>query len=203
MASRLGVYNEALRLLGERRLASLSEDREARRLLDSAWDANAHDSWLEEASWNFALRAVKIGYDSGWDAEWGQSYAFEQPSDMVRMTGIYIDEYMRVPLRDYLDEKGYWITDMVTELYVQYVSNDASYGGDLGLWPASFAKYVSAFLAREIAPNLKNDVDLKSIDEEYKRRERDAKSKDGLKNPSKRFPTGSWVNSRATLRENR
>jgi hypothetical protein len=196
MATRLGVYNEALRLLGERQLASLTEDREARRLLDAAWDANAHDSWLEQSDWNFAMRAVKIGNDASYEAQWGPANAYQHPDDMDRPSGVYQDELMKIPLRDYLDEGQYWFSDVSNAIYVQYVSNGASYGGDLGLWPASFAKYVAAFLAVEVAPVLKNDVDVEALTRMFEKREREARSKDGLKSPSKPLPTGNWKASR-------
>ena len=38
MASKLSIYNGALRAIGERRLASLTEDRASRRELDDAYD---------------------------------------------------------------------------------------------------------------------------------------------------------------------
>ena len=193
---RLGLYNEALRILGERRLVSLDEDREPRRLLDDAWDANAHDSWLEEQGWNFSLRAVQIGFDPDVNPEWGYQYGFQQPEDMVRAAGIYADEYMQVPLRDYLDEGEYWFAESFPEIWVRYVSNGSSYGGNIGRWPASFAKYVAAFLAREIAPRLRNDVDLRAVEAEFRIREKHAKSKDAMKAPSKPFPRGTWVGSR-------
>jgi hypothetical protein len=200
MATRLGVYNEALRLCGSRQLANLSENREPRRLLDAAWDANAHDSWLEQADWNFAIRATKIGADPSFTKQWGYTNAFNHPEDMVRPAGIYADEYMEVPLREYLDEGKFWFTEAFDIIYVQYVSNLSTAGGDLGLWPASFAKYVAAFLAVEIAPNIKNDVDTGTLMKILERRERDAKAKDGLRQPSKDLPMGSWKRSRLSGR---
>ena len=38
MTDKLTVYNETLGLLGERKLASLTEQREPRRVLDGFWD---------------------------------------------------------------------------------------------------------------------------------------------------------------------
>lgn len=200
MATRLGVYNEALRLCGSRQLATLSENREPRRLLDAAWDANAHDSWLEQADWNFAIRSAKISADPSFTKQWGYTHAFQQPEDMVRPAGIYADEYMKVPLREYMDEGKLWFTEAFDIIYVQYVSNLPTAGGDLGLWPASFAKYVAAFLAVEIAPGLKNDVDNDSLTSILANREADAKSKDGLRQPARDLPMGSWKRSRLSGR---
>ena len=134
MATRLGIYNEALRLLGSRQLANLEENRESRRLLDAAWDANAHDSWLEQADWNFALKSTKISSDPSFARTWGYANAYNQPLDMVRPAGIYADEYMKVPIRDYSDEGKFWFLESVEAIYVQYVSREPTKGGDLGLW---------------------------------------------------------------------
>ena len=200
MATRLGVYNEALRLLGSRQLASLTENREPRRLLDAAWDANAHDSWLEQADWNFALRSAKISADTAFTRVWGFTHAFNHPEDMVRPAGIYIDEFMQVPLRDYMEEGKFWFQEGFDIMYVRYVSNLPTAGADLGLWPASFTKFVAAYLAVEIAPNLKNDVDSAALYKIFEQRERDAKAKDGLRQPAKDLPTGSWKNARLSGR---
>lgn len=193
---RLGLYNEALRILGERRLASLTEDREPLRLLDDAWDANAHDSWLEEQDWNFALRSVQIGRDPSIETPWGYQFGFQKPEDMVRLSGIYTDEYMQVPFRNYMDEGQYWFAESFPEIWVQYVSRRDQNGGNIGYWPASFSKYVAGFLAREIAPRLRNDVDLRAVKAEFIKREKHAKSKDALNSPSKPFPRGTWAGSR-------
>ena len=103
---------------------------------------------------------------------------------------------MKVPLRDYLDEGKFWVIEGYNEIFVKYVSNDASHGGDIGLWPASFAKYVAAFLAYEISPQLNNDVDSDKLFKKMEWREKQAKSKDAIKSPSRPLPKGSWINSR-------
>ncbi len=194
--TKLLVYNNALLMLGERPIASLTEARESRRVLDAIWDHNSYDTWLEKSDWNFAMRSASIAKDAAFVSSWGPDNAFQNPTDMARLSGIYTDEAMKVPLRDYLDEGLYWFADSVDTIYVQYVSNDASYGGDLCLWPQSFAEYVAAFLALKAAPTLKNDVDAESLKRQMKSYLNDAKSKDGLRSPSKPLPQGSWTRSR-------
>ena len=196
MATRLQIYNEALRLCGSRQLANLQENREPRRLLDAAWDANAHDSWLEQADWNFAISSVKISPDPSFTRLWGFANGYNHPEDMVRPSGLYADEYMQVPIREYTEEGKFWFLESVEAIYVQYVSRLPTKGGDLGLWPATFYKYVAAFLATEIAPNLKNEIDGERLRKIFEKRELDAKSKDGLRQPSKPLPVGTWKNSR-------
>lgn len=196
MATQLGLYNEACRLLGERKLSGLDDNRPVRHMLDAAWASNAHDTWLEEAEWLFAIRSVKIGNDASFSPEWGPAYGFSKPDDMVHVTGIYSDEYFQTPLVNYVTEVTHWVTDAQTIIYVQYVSNGASYGANMGAWPASFAKYVAAFLAFEIAPELKNDTNQKSIAAILMEREKEAKGKNGLKRPSRPAPSGNWVKAR-------
>lgn len=47
MASKLTVYNGALLVLGERKLASLSESTPSRRKLDTVWDDDGVKHCLE------------------------------------------------------------------------------------------------------------------------------------------------------------
>jgi len=193
---KLGLYNDALRICGERKLLNLTENREPRRLLDDAWDFNAYDTWLEAADWNFALRTVVIGVDPSSEQAFGLRNAYQKPTDMVRISGIYMDEFLEAPLRQYQDEGTTWYTDIDDRIYVRYVSRLPQYGGDIGLWPQSFARFVAGFLAKEIAPRLKNDVNKKSVTKQYDERIGIAKSQDVLKQPSKSLPMGSWRKAR-------
>jgi hypothetical protein len=193
--TQLTLYNDALLLLGTRRLETLTDATESRRLLDAVWASSAHDAWLEESDWGFASRSVKLGFDTSYTASFGHQYRFAKPSDLVRVSGVYVDEHMQVPHRDYLDEGEYWYADS-EELYVHYVSNDNSYGGNLGIWSASFAKYVAAFLAMEIAPALKNSKDIARMQLKFEERQKEAMSVNSSARPSKRMPQGSWANAR-------
>jgi hypothetical protein len=64
--SRLSIYNGALRECQERKLASLSEDREPRRVLDDVW--NDGDGLLRfvlrQKQWRFARRTVEIASEA-------------------------------------------------------------------------------------------------------------------------------------------
>jgi len=192
---KLGIYNEALRLTGGRRLASLTEDRAPRRELDSIWATHAYDTWLEMADWKFALNFVKIQVNPSIDISFGYANAFDQPSDLVRVSGVWGDEYHKSPLTEYRDEAGKFYAD-IDEIYVSYVSNSASFGGNVGAWPNSFANYVAAFMADQMAPQFKNDNAAGEISKELKARKTNAMSKDAQKSPSKQMPQGSWSGSR-------
>lgn len=194
--SRLTIYNGALRLLGERQLASLTENREPRRILDASWDDNVVQRALEAGQWLFACRSMRYDYSPSVQPEWGYRRAFNKPEDFVRTMAVCTDEYFNCPLTQYADEVGYWFAELDT-LYIRYVSNDAAYGMDMARWPQSFVKYLQAVLASEVAMPLKENESLR--DKMLKLAEMtlvEAKSQNAMADPAKFMPAGSWVRSR-------
>lgn len=150
MATKLGLFNAALLEIGEARLASLTEAREARYVLDDCYD-NVLADCLEAGQWNFAVRTVQLAADTGINPNFGHPEIFAKPSDWVRTVGLATDELLQCPLTDfdYKDEVGYWATN-VTPIYVAYVSNDASFGLNLTAWPRGFTRFVEVALADRI-----------------------------------------------------
>lgn len=151
--SKLDLYNGALLLAGERFLASLTEEREPRRLLDRVWANNGVKTCLEQGQWNFAMRTIRIDYDPSIEPDFGYQRAFQKPTDWVLTSALCSDEYFRSPVTRYWDEAGWWYSDIDT-LYVRYVSNDALYGGNMGAWPDSFREYVEEFFCSKIVRKL-------------------------------------------------
>lgn len=195
-ATQLGLYNEALRLIGERRLASLSENREPRRVLDDIWNDGAVNYCLEQGQWNFAMRAVEIDASTTITPTFGYQYAFDKPNDHIRTTGVCEDEYLAVPLTRMLEEVGFWLAD-IDPIFVRYVSNSDSYGNDLTRWPGTFSKYVAAFLASEAVFTLTQSAEKQNfILQLMQRRLIDARSKDAMADPTAFAPQGTWSNSR-------
>lgn len=200
MTSQLGLYNGALRLLKSRKLASLTENCEPRRLLDDAWGDGQNDGavkyCLQMGQWTFATRTVQADYSPSVEPPFGFKYAFDQPDDMVRVCGIYTDPACTQPLLQYTDERRFWYADLST-IYVSYVSNGLEYGADLSLWPESFAKMVEGFLALEIAGNLSQSETLIALAEKnWKQVKIDAASLDASNKPTKFMPQGSWGRAR-------
>lgn len=194
--SKLQIYNMALRLCKERKLAALTDNREGRKLLDDAWgDGSTTGSvrrCLEAGQWSFAKRTVRIDYSPSITPPFGFRYAFDQPTDLVRVTGLFQDEDCQVPLTQYTDERRYWYSHLQT-IYVQYVSNDAAYGADLSLWPQMFADTVAADLAHEIVGNLTQGSDVKSdVVKEWQYRMKQARGIDAQTRPTQMLPQGSW-----------
>lgn len=197
-ATRLGLYNGALRLCKERKLSSLTENCKARRLLDDAWGDGSTTGvvrlCLEYGQWTFATRTQRLDYSPSVTPPFGYRRAFNQPDDMVDIIAVCQDEYLRIPLLAYADERHYWYADLDT-IYVSYVSNDAGFGADLSLWPETFCKLVEAHLAEEIVGDLTGG-DSKKIEEALKDAERRARSGDAMRKPTRFMPEGSWNASR-------
>lgn len=202
-ASRLNIYNDALLMIGERALSTLTENVEPRYLLDQVWNANGVDGCLEEAQWEFAMRTIQIDYDSGITPDFGYARAFDKPTDWILTSALCSDEFFRVPVLRYVDETGYWYSDLDT-LYVRYVSNDPAYGGDLSKWPRSFTDFVAAHFASKIILKLSSDeakltMFINPQRPEHSIRGRallNAKSRCAMAGPSKMMATGNWSNAR-------
>lgn len=197
--SRLQLYNGALvNHLGERALASLSENREPRRLLDTAWNNGAVDWCLQAGQWKFAMRSRRLDYSPSVEPGFpGLAFAFNIPTDHLRLGGVFQDESMCIPYLDYREEGGFWWGNLET-MYVRYVSNDQDYGGDFSLWPQSFIELMEIHLACKVALPLTQDKALAAnLKAERDRRVLpEALSRDAMQDPTRIPPRGSWVTAR-------
>ena len=205
MASKLLVYNASLLLVGERKLASLTENREPRRLLDDVFDGGAIKTCLESGFWNMATRSLRIEFDPSIAPDFGFSRAFVKPSDWVRTAVVSASEYFRPPFKDdqFADEAGHFFADIDT-LYVKMVSDGADYGGDLGNWTESFARYFEAYLASRIAWKITRDKKtVETIQDELKRLLKGASAKDAMNSGTSVPPEGSWNRARGGRRTSR
>jgi hypothetical protein len=203
MTDKLKIYNTALRYAGERKLATLNDGGEPNELLDNVWDNGGVDVCLETAQWKFAMRSVRIDFDPNVTTDFGYRFGFSKPTDWVITSAMCSDEFFDVPLTRYVDENDFWYCDL-EEIYVRYVSNDASYGNDLSLWPQSFANYVSAHFANEIVDKLtSNETTMMSVEKRLDKARITATNKDAMAGPQKFPAPGQWVNSRYHLRTGR
>ena len=193
--TRLKLYCGALRELGERKLASLEEDRLPRHLLDDVY-TDVLQQALEEGQWRFAARSVLITPDTDVEPGFGHQNAFPFPDDHVRTMKLGHDEFFYGSLMHYTVEGRYWYTD-VDPLYVQYVSNDPAYGMDLTCWPAKFTIYVETLLATHIMAGLTSaKTDRATMEKLLQKRLRSAEAIDAMEDAPAFLPQGTWVSSR-------
>lgn len=194
MTSKLEIYNLALGHLGERKVSSLTEAREPRRVLDDFYDA-VMAYCLERGFWNWAVRTVEQASSDSYDPPFGQQYAFEKPTDWVRTYTISANESLTPPLLDVVDEGGLWYSN-ADPLYIRYLSNGTTWGMDLSLWSASFTEYVALRLACRACKRITGNMPNEDLLREEKRSLAIAKSKDAMDEAPGFPPTGTWAASR-------
>ena len=139
MTDKLSIYNGALNVIGERRLANLSENRETRFKLDDIFDNDFLNRVLQMGQWNFAARSAKIPASTTITPTFGYEFAFPKPDDFVRTMRITFDDFFKQPITRYNDESQFWFMNEDI-IFVQYVSNDIQFGCDFSLWPFNFTE---------------------------------------------------------------
>jgi hypothetical protein len=168
VATVLGIYREALALLGEKRLASTTEDIASRYALDDAYTLAA-TYVLRAAPWRFAL--VTVALSTGGSAQPGYSISSAQPANWLRTHAIFVLSGPRQCPID-LREQGTHVSTNVTPT-MRYVSS-ALIGAEAS-WPEQFAKCVSAYLAFLVAERVTGDPNrAESMFELYQRTFADA-----------------------------
>lgn len=192
----LALYKGALRILGSASIATLSDNVEARYVLDEIWANGAISYCLEAGYWSFATRTVKITYDPSVSPAFGYHYAFSKPTDYVKLKSICLNEYFTTPLCFYADETSYWYADTQT-LYVRYISSDSLYGGNMGNYPQSFGNLVEAYLASAGNMRITKSIEMQRVaDKVFHDALRDARAKDAMNQPAMFQPAGNWTRSR-------
>lgn len=196
MADQLNIYNEALLLLGERSLASLTEAREPRFVFDQIWNNKFVDDVLCNGFWKVAVRTIVSQYDPNITPPFGYRRAHTNPPDNVKTRAVASDEYFAAPLTRYSLEAGKFYVDFDT-IYISYISNDPLYGGNLAAWGPDFTRYVAAYLAVQAAPKITGSMErIKLVKEEMESRHTEAQSQDAMEGPTAFPPAGTWSRSR-------
>lgn len=196
MTSQLLLYNGALTVLGERKLASLTENREPRHKLDDVWANDFIDRVLQMGQWKFAKRTVELTASTSITPSFGYQFAFDKPADFVRTMGIASDEYFQQPLTQY-DNEGAWMFADIEVIYYRYVSNDTQFGGDFSLWPPNFTEMAEHYLAYKAGPRIIGiEVDEDALEKGWKKWKTAAKATDAMESPTRFPPKGNWASSR-------
>lgn len=200
MTDQLSLYNGALTILGERNIATLTENREPRLKLDVIWANNLRERVLQHGQWNFASRTAQLPASTTIMPTFGYQFAFEKPDDFIRTMGVCYDEYFNMPITRYADEAKVWYCD-TDPIYVIYVSKDTQWGFDLSLWPENFTEYVEHYMAFKVAPRITGlDFNSNALEAKMKRKLTEAKATDAMESPAKFAPQGGWSRSRKGFR---
>lgn len=198
MADKLSLFNEALGHLCERRIATLSENREPKRALDDYW-ARVVGHCLGRHFWKTAKRAVSIDASLVVTPQFGWQFAFLIPPDWIRTYQVSSDETFTPPLWDYAEEAGYLYANF-SPIFLSYISNDPTYGMNLGRWSDFFADYVALRLATQACKRITGSSKLLEGRDGLNALEKQARlraaSVDAMNDPPGQMPTGTWARSR-------
>jgi hypothetical protein len=191
MASKLGIFNKTLRAIGDLRLASLTEDVEARYVLDEAWDG-CMCFVFTEGLWNFATKTEVITADPGQPPIPGYSFTFDKPQYWIRT--ITISQTSLFDLEaNYRDENNRIYANFDT-LYIRYISKERAVDDQIVNWPSSFADAVAMYLAKECAERLSGSGEKAQVMEQrYRDAIASAKNKDALDQSKMVLRPGNWI----------
>lgn len=154
MATKLQVYNHALLLMKERRLASLTEDRESRRILDEFYD-QVLQFCIEQGMWKWAMKRDSLTQQGS--GLYGFTYRFDKPSDFIHLFSASEASDFDPPLvYNFVDEGAFFYANS-TPLYIRYTSNATNRGLDLARWPQGFTEFVCSELASWAAFSITGD----------------------------------------------
>jgi hypothetical protein len=164
--TKLGLYNDALLLLGQRALSSDTEAREPRYDLDNLYDNGGVDYCLEMGKPRYA---AKIALVTGITPTAVTSYAFQvdlPDADFLALDGLFADGKLEQRIQKFYREGDYILTDF-ENVYVRYIVDFATSG--LTNMTPSFGRVVSAYFAREMSVKMDPDS-YDSIDGELTNR---------------------------------
>ncbi len=190
------IYNDCLQILQLAPIVSNNDDSLAKNRISIALDNGLVGAVLEDTSWNFGLESDQLFHDPSIDPPWGYEFVMALPANWHRINGVYVDELMRTPLRDYVQQldQGTGNTLIYSSqqiIYVEYVSK--AFLTDYVNWPDFFKRLVAARMA--IDANIPGGNKEHAI-AQYTARRREAMSTNAINGVPKRLALGSWSRSR-------
>jgi hypothetical protein len=155
-ATKLSQYRAALRHLGDIRLATITDDVEARYALDDAWDA-ATAFVLRQAPWRFALKHAGLAVSGTRVDGYATSYGY--PSDWLRTHAVYQVSNGRECPFDFREVGSSSLSVNVSgDVEMRYVSSDYVNPELVGHpWPEHFSAVHAAYLAFSVAYRVTGD----------------------------------------------
>jgi len=141
MASKVQIWNLALRFIGETPVNSPTEDDDNADILSDIYDLSRQAA-LRQFPWSFALDTAELANDSSVDSP-DYSYAYLLPSD-----SLYIVRLIPPGATDetYQIRNRHMHTD-ATEVYVEYVRDEEDTTKFDSLFIQAFAYYLASQIA--------------------------------------------------------
>ena len=147
--TKLIVWNEALREIGDHPLTDTTTPNTAQDALNSAWD-HAVEYVLSRRDWNFARRRATLTGISD-TSHPPYVYRYARPSDYLRKIWVKnaADDEFQIPHA----EIAAVIYGHATSALIEYIS-DHSDNYDPANWPPQFTRVLALYLAMLVAPKL-------------------------------------------------
>ena len=202
MSARIDVANLALTWLGAEPITSLEDDSDRSLIMKTNYDL-AREATLEAHEWSFAIKRWE-GARNAVDPEWGASYQYTIPSDILRVLQVErvnvsglgaafnsrrIGRDMQA---DWRVESGQIITDD-DAIYCRGIRKIE----DEGIYSPLFIHALAAHLAMLSAYALtESNVKFNGMSALYTLKIQEAKSRDGLQGSSQRIRNRSLQNIR-------
>ena len=191
MPTKIGIWNEALAILGRQPVSTIDPVDDATRALADHW-TRVPDAVLEEQNWNSSIRRVQLQRLADGPTH-GYRYFYQMPRDWMRIVELNDTGGERDVFEAWRQENDKIATD-ADQIYLWYVAS-ALQDEAIGRWSQALADYVSAKLALRMVPRFapKSMADAAALE---KKRRRLAMALDAMANPPKRHTPGMWSRSR-------
>lgn len=195
MTTELELKNLALgTYIGTERLTALTDNIPQRYALDAVYDG-VIGLMLKRGIWLFALKTVQLTKEVA-APDFHRQYAYAKPDDFVRIARISHDPRLDIEVLNYRPEGDFFYSDH-DPLFLQYVSNDDEFGGDLERWPEAFTDAVAAELAyKSLLPISKDRGDRADLTRIKAQALDLSRRQDAVDEPVKTTPAGRLVRAR-------
>lgn len=151
MATKIQIWNKALRVLGLPRLATVTDNVPTAYECEDVW-ATAPYEVLETGHWNFAIITLSSSGTTTSPIP-GYTHRHSLPSAWVRTFQVSTTADFGTEA-DHRTENGYIYAQTAT-LYIRYLASTKGADGSISEWPPSFCEAVALRMAMALAPTLR------------------------------------------------
>jgi hypothetical protein len=190
MPTKIGVWNEAIAILGRQPLTSTTATDDASRQLADLW-TRVPTAVLEEADWNSCIERVRLARLDATPAH-GYDYYYQMPTNWLRIVQVNDSGEEDSPFENWKQEAERIATN-AEAIYLWFVASTSI--DNPADWSQALADYVSGVMAHRAAPRLAPGM-VDYAGSEMKRRRKLAMALDAKNNRPRRHVPGRWVRAR-------
>jgi hypothetical protein len=189
MASKVGIANLALILLGEKVISSFTQGTPAANFVAARYD-DVRDELLRQHNWSFAASRIKLARNTTAPV-FGFNYSYAMPADWIKTEAVFDNDsglgsftYKVVGMDIETNAENVWMS------YIRRVT-------DPNQMPPDFRAALSHMLAVEGSIALSDNSSLRDrLLPDMERKIRRARSTDALGDDPGQLATGSWIGRR-------